>query len=221
MWTWKLSGGVLFTTRVVRAAWALEPAPPAMALFVTLIVGLSALNLSMMALKPLASPPVVHHETTSTCVTAPPGAFVPGAFVPGAFVPGAVVVVLLEQAETTRAATENRARIRRDGSFTANTSLTLDVPMKPSDRVGGSGRRPGQPRLADLPQATPGDHRLHQKDGFCLTSSTRRPIKQSGLGRPWVSPSHTRAARHPEYAGSRNKNLAVTLADADNVVNLA
>src|SRR5664280_910746 len=88
MWTWKLSGGVLFTTRVVRAAWALEPAPPAMALFVTVIVGLSALSLSMMALRPLAAPPVVHHETTSTCVTAPPGAFVPGAFVPGAFVPG-------------------------------------------------------------------------------------------------------------------------------------
>src|SRR5664279_6193769 len=42
-----------------------------MALLVTLSVGLSALNLSMMALKPLASPPVVHQETTSTCVTAP------------------------------------------------------------------------------------------------------------------------------------------------------
>ena len=82
----------------------------------------------MMALKPLASPPVVHHETTSTgvCPAAAVGAGVTAA-VTAAVGPGVLPagegVAELEHAEATRAVTESTARIRRDGSFTDNTSL--------------------------------------------------------------------------------------------------
>ena len=129
MWTWKVSGGVPFRTRFCRAAWATEPAPPAIALLVTKYVGLSQLNLLMMALKPLDSPPVVHQETASISVA--PACFVQ---MPPAAAEAAElgVAVLLEHAEATRAATEITAIIRRDGSFTECTSLTLDEPMTPS-----------------------------------------------------------------------------------------
>ena len=52
------------------------------------------------------------------------------AVAPAAPADGAVVEELEVHAEATRAATEITARIRRDGSFTDSTSLTLDTPMR-------------------------------------------------------------------------------------------
>jgi hypothetical protein len=86
---------------------------------------LSQLNLLMMALKPLDSPPVVHHETASTGVALAASLQV---VAPLAAL-DAVGVAELEEHAATRAATEITARIRRDMIFTDSTSLTLDEPI--------------------------------------------------------------------------------------------
>src|SRR2546427_1879454 len=68
MWTWKESGGSPPSMRVLRTALAFVPAPPATAWLTTSHCGFSLLNWSISSLRPAASPPVVHHEKTSTFV---------------------------------------------------------------------------------------------------------------------------------------------------------
>src|SRR6516165_3504965 len=66
MWTWKVSGGSPPSMRVVRAALALTPPPPATAAFTMSTPGFCARYRSNSAPSPAASPPVVHHEKISS-----------------------------------------------------------------------------------------------------------------------------------------------------------
>ena len=193
-----------------------------MALLVTCSVGLSVLNLAMMALKPLASPPVVHHETTSIGVTP--------AAVLGATLAAPVLgadVAELEQAEATRATTEITARIRRDGSFTGTSSRGRTRRWHHATEsddatglVGGSGRRLGRTLLPRAPGAAPGDRHTHPILAFTHLLQCDPP-RLPGAGRS--GRDHLRMIRRepPGFwgmAGAAELFLR-TLADADNVVN--
>src|SRR6266511_2115847 len=73
-WPWKESGGWLACSRLASTALALVPEPPATAALTNWMLGLFFLKSAIMASRPLASPPPVHHENTSTLSAADPPA---------------------------------------------------------------------------------------------------------------------------------------------------
>ena len=67
---WNESGGSFASRRLVSTAFALTPAPPAIAAFTYSVSGLFALNTVSMAARPSASPPDAHQVKISSCGSA-------------------------------------------------------------------------------------------------------------------------------------------------------